>query len=104
MAQSSIRSKIKKSFRAIGEYPIKTHGMPKHRRLTYVNQKLDKTAKLVQHHVATAIGLSENEISLPVGNVSAEIEQKFRPLNGRSKNPNGSVYISKEDTAFVTDF
>eukprot|EP00795_Rhopilema_esculentum_P008508 gene8508-biopygen9552 len=81
VAQSSICSKINESFEAIGESPIKTHGMPKHRHLTYANQKLDKAAKLVQHHVATAIGVSANEISLPVGDVPAEIEQKAQDLD-----------------------
>ena len=81
VAQSSIRSKINESFEAIGESPIKIHSMPKHRRLTYANKKLDKAAKLVQRHVATAIGVSENEISLPVGNISAEIEQKAQDLD-----------------------
>ena len=87
---------------AIGESPVKTHGMPRHRRLSYANAKFDKTARAIKQRISSAIGASATEITLPSeepsGSVAIEQNcQRFRSGNGRRKKSNSCFHVLKKD-------
>ena len=81
--QDSLSGQLNGSLEAIGESPVKTYGMPKHRRLSYASAKFDKTARAIEHHISSAIGASGTEISLfsEEQSGSVGIEQKAKDLD-----------------------
>ena len=81
--QDSLRHQLNGSFEAICESPVKTHGMPRHRRLSYANAKFDTTARAIKQHISSAIGASATEFSLPSEEPSSSvgIEQNVKDLD-----------------------
>ena len=92
----SLCDQLKGNLEAIGESPVKTHGMPKHRCLSYTNTKFHKTARAIKRHISSAIGASVTEISLPSeepsGSVS--IEQKVKYFDQLMEDKKSQVAVS----------
>ena len=91
--QDSLRDQLNGSLEAIGESSVKTHGMPKHRRLSYANKKFGKTARAIKQQ----IGASATEISLPSEEPSDSvgIEQKAKDLDQVMEDIKGQVAVSR---------
>ncbi len=43
-------------------YPIKTHSIPKHHRVSYVNEKLHGTVGCIKRSFAAAVGVEESSL------------------------------------------
>jgi len=94
--QDSLSDHLNGSLEAIDESPVKTHGMPKHRRLSYANAKFDKTSRAIKQHISSAIGASATEISLPSEEPSSSvgIEQKAKDLDQVMEDVKSQVAVS----------
>ena len=57
------RDSVNISLESIGGLPIKTHSMPKHRKLSYINEKLDKTMGCLKRSFAAAVGVDESSMT-----------------------------------------
>ena len=57
------RDSVNISLESIGGSPIKTHSMPKHRKLSYINEKLDKTMGCLKRSFAAAVGVDESSLT-----------------------------------------
>ena len=64
VSKSKTRGDINESLEAIGVSPIKTHSMPKHRRISYANAKLDNAVGTFKQSFATAVGINESDLVL----------------------------------------
>ena len=63
-SKSESRGSINESLEAIGFSPIKTQSMPKHRRISYANAKLDRAVGTFKQSFATAVGINESDLVL----------------------------------------
>lgn len=76
---------MNRSLESIGGSPIKTHSMPKHRRVSYVNEKLDRTVGCLKRSFAAAVGVEESSLvaeneECSRGSVSEEMKIKASDL------------------------
>ena len=71
-ARKQSRESLNNCLQSIGATPIKTHSMAKHRRVSYVNEKL-------QRSFAAAVGVEENSSGRPV--TSEEVKTKASDLD-----------------------
>ena len=94
--QDSLRDQLNGSLEAICESPVKTHGMPRHRRVSYATAKFDKTARAIKQHISSAIGASATEFSLPSEEPSCSvgIEQKAKDLDQVMEDVKSQVDVS----------
>ena len=76
--------------------PVKMHGMPKHRCLSYTNTKFHKTARAMKQHISSAIGASATEISQPSEEPSGlvGIEQKVKDFDQLMEDMKSQVAVS----------
>ena len=58
--------RLNKGFQSIRDTPIKVHSKPKHFRLSYLNEKLQRSVGCLKRSFAAAVGVEES--SLTVGN------------------------------------
>ena len=72
MFKDKSRSSINESLEAIGASPIKTHSMPKHPRLSYASQKLDRSISSFKETFTAAIGVSESDIPTEQSSLTKE--------------------------------
>ena len=72
------RESLNKSLQSIGLSPIKTHSMPKYRRISYANEKLDRTVGYFKQSFAAAVAVEENSLVLGNEEFSAESVQEFK--------------------------
>ena len=81
--QDSLRDQLNGSLEAICESPVKTHGMPRQRRLFYATAKFDKATRAIKQHISSAIGASATEFSLPSEEPSGSVgvEQTIKDLD-----------------------
>ena len=63
---TTIIIRLNKGFQSIRDTPIKVHSKPKHFRLSYLNEKLQKSVGCLKRSFAAAVGVEES--SLTVGN------------------------------------
>ena len=106
--QDSLRDQLNGSLEAIFESPVKPHGMPRHRRLSYANAKFDKTATAIKQRISSVIGASATEVSLPSevpsGLVAIEQNcQRFRSGNGIRKKSSSCFHVLKKDATSDTN-
>eukprot|EP00112_Aurelia_sp_Birch-Aquarium-sp1_P011990 Seg2516.6 transcript_id=Seg2516.6/GoldUCD/mRNA.D3Y31 product="hypothetical protein" protein_id=Seg2516.6/GoldUCD/D3Y31 len=57
------RTALNESLESIGASPIKTHNMPKHRRISYANEKINRTVGKMRETFASAIGVEVGDFS-----------------------------------------
>ena len=62
VAKKESRDSLNKSLESIGGSPIKTHSMPKHRRISYANEKLNRTVGCLKRSFAAAVGAEESSL------------------------------------------
>ena len=62
-AKTISRDSLNISLESIGGLPIKTHSMPKHLKLSYINEKLDKTMGCLKRSFAAAVGVDESSFT-----------------------------------------
>lgn len=85
VSKSESRVSINESLEAIGVSPIKTHSMPKHRRVSYANAKLDSAVGTFKQSFATAVGIKDSDLVLnrkdTADKSTKELERKASDLD-----------------------
>ena len=62
MKQGNNEESLNNCLQSIGGTPIKTHSMAKHRRVSYVNEKLQRSVGCLKRSFAAAVGVEENSL------------------------------------------
>ena len=83
LSKEKNRAALNESLESIGASPIKTHSMPKHRRISYANEKINRTFGKMKETFASAIGVEVGEFSSQQEpeSVSREFEKKAADLD-----------------------
>ena len=63
---------LNRSLESIGCSPIKTHSMPKHHKLSNINEKLDRTMGCLKRSFAAAVGVDESSLEVANEGLSEE--------------------------------
>ena len=66
------------SLESIGCSPIKTHSMPKHRKLSYINEMLDRTMGCLKRSFAAAVGVDESSLTVANEGFSEECANEVK--------------------------
>ena len=86
-ARKQSRGSLNQSFQSFGDTPIRTHRIPKHRRVSYANEKLQRSVSFLKRSFAAVLGVEESSLMIAneefskKANISEEMKTKASDLD-----------------------